>query len=116
MAARRAAITRKTRRSSPEGRARTKQSRPSEQDLLGDRGHVRAGLGEDVADGEAAAGEVAVTGEVVHVPLVGHRGAVEPDGVVEAVAHEAVALDLLVGGGALGVKGDRKSTRLNSSH
>src|SRR3546814_5220861 len=93
-----------------------KQSRPSEQDLLGDRGLVRAGLGEDVADGEAAAGEVAVTGEVVHVPLVGHRGAVEPDGVVEAGAHEAVVLDLLVGGGALGVKGDRKSTRLNSSH
>src|SRR3546814_17437662 len=34
-----------------------------------------------------------------------HRGAVEPDGVVEAGAHEAVVLDLLVGGGALGVKG-----------
>src|SRR3546814_11731452 len=34
-----------------------------------------------------------------------HRGAVEPDGVVEAGAHEAVVLDLPVGGGALGVKG-----------
>ena len=42
-----------------------------EQDLLGDGRDVDAVLAEDVADAEAAAGQVAVAGEVVDVPLVG---------------------------------------------
>ena len=56
----------------------------SEKDLLGDGGHVGARPGEDVSDGEAAAREVAVAGEVVDVPLVGDERAVEPDRMVEA--------------------------------
>ena len=56
----------------------------AEQDLLGDGRHVDAIGAEHVADAEPSAGQVAVAREVVDVPLVRPRGAMEPDGVVEA--------------------------------
>ena len=47
---------------------------PAEEDLLGDGGDVDAVGAQDVADAEAAAGQVGVAGEVVDVPLVGPDG------------------------------------------
>src|SRR5258706_12927691 len=48
------------------------------QHLLGNRGHVRAISGEDVADGQTSPTDEALAAEVVKVPVVGASLAMEP--------------------------------------